>query len=80
VVSYLQVLRDTCPVLLMLELRIIIFEEKLVCGSAKHNGIDKGTLRQVNVADTRGDRLRRTEPIGHWHSGQSGRLIERPLL
>lgn len=79
-VSYLQVLRDTCPVLLILELRIIIFVEKFVCGSAKHNGIDKGTLRQVNVADMRGHRLRRIEPIGHWHSGQSGRLIERPLL
>lgn len=78
-VYYLQVLRDTCPGLLILELRIITFEVKFICGSAKHNGIDKGTLRQVNAADTRGHRLRRTEPIGHWHSGQSGRLIERPL-
>jgi hypothetical protein len=79
VVYYPQVLRDTCPGLLILELHIIIFEEKFVCVSAKHNGIDKGTLRQVNAADTRGHRLRRTEPIGHWHSGQSVRLIEGPL-
>ena len=70
-VSYLQVLRDTCPVLLILDLRITIFEEKLVCVSAKHNGIDKGAFRQVNVADTRGHRLRRTELIGHWHSGRT---------
>jgi hypothetical protein len=77
--SLLSALRDTRPVLLILELRIIIFEGKPVCCSAKHNGIDKGTLRQVNVADTRGHRLRRTAPIGHWHSGQSSSLIERSL-